>query len=442
MNVYRRLAISAVAAIVSVGAAVVSVGASDQESEPRTQSTPTSPGAVWTLDAADVVGNEFATFADPVGARFGEKVGGVIEAGEILVTEVGVTNQETQEFDKSELVGIDASTGDVRWTTSAQGISNCSTSLLGALLLCTGGHDVVAVNTADGTVTRHPTEWEIFSVATDGADIYVMEGAIDGYTTRIHRGTLDNPDSRWSLTMEETYVGMQPYGDMIEFVGGVGVTNFLSSTAVFDAETGEIISSFGVPDCVRARSVRGTDVHFVLGRHCSDLFEYRTDVVDIRGRVLGTVDAEAYQRVTIDAPAEQDDPVLLNGNAFDPSTGRKIWSCAEDEYGCLYTGDVAIVGNVVLAGGAPALDLHTGAQAWPATVEPLPVTPEVLHDDAVWLSDLGEIVAIDPSTGSRRKPVSVEGLLGNTEGLSEEIDLFAVRDGVVVLNEARINVIR
>ncbi|MDI9894980.1 PQQ-binding-like beta-propeller repeat protein [Rhodococcus sp. IEGM 1381] len=442
MNVYRRLAISAVAALVSVGAAVVSVGTTAQQSEPLERSTPTSPGAVWTLDASDVLGNEFATFQDPVGGRFGEKVGGVIEAGDVLVTEVGVTNQETREFDKSELVGLDASTGEVQWTTSAEGISNCSTSLLGALMLCSSGSDVVAVNTADGTVSRHATGWEIFSVATDGTDIYVMEGAIDGYTTRIHRGTLDDPDSRWSLSVEDAYVGMSLPGDMIEFVGGLGVTNFLSSTVVFDPAAGAVISNFGVPDCVRARSVRGSDVRFVLGRHCSDLFEYRTDVVDMRGRVLGTVDAEVYQRITIDAPAQQDDPVLLNGNAFDPSTGRMIWSCAQDEYGCLYTGDVAIVGNVVLAGGAAALDLHSGEPAWPSTVEPLPVTPEVLHDDAVWLSDFEEIVAVDPSTGSRREPVSVEGLLGNTEGLSDEVELFGIRDGVVVLNEARLNVIR
>ena len=442
MNVYRRLAVSAAAAVVSVGAAVVAVSSGQQVSEPLERSTPTSPGAVWTLDAADVLGNEFATFVDPVGARFGDKVGGVIEAGDILVTEVGVTNQETQDFDKPELVGVDASTGHVRWRTSAEGIANCSTSLLGPLMLCSSGSDVVAVDTTDGAVTRNPTGWEIFSVATDDTDIYVMEGAIDGYTTNIHRGTLDDPDSRWSLTMDDAYVGISLPGDMIEFVGGVGVTNFLSATTVFDAETGEIISRFGVPDCVRARSVRGNDVHFVLGRHCSDLFEYRTDVVDMRGRVLATVDVEAYQRVTIDAPAAEDAPVLLNGDAFDPSTGRRLWSTADYEYGYLYQGDIAVVGNVVLAGGAPALDLRTGAPTWPAVVPPLSATPDVLHDSTVWLSDLGKIEAVDPVTGARLTSSSSEALLGNTHGLSEEIDLFGVRDGVLVLNEARMNLIR
>lgn len=434
-----RLVVTAVAAAVSVGAAVILVSTAPREAEPGAQPTPTSPGAVWTLAASDVLGNEFATFEDPVGARFGDVKGGVVDAGDILVAKVGLTNQETREFEQAELVGFDAATGDVRWTSSADGVESCSTSLLDGLLLCRSGSSIVTVDTTDGEIARHPTEWNIYSVSTDGTDIYVMEGEVDGTSTRIHRGTLDAPDSRWSLTMEDAYFGMDTYGDMIEFAGGVGITKFLSSTTVFDPETGEILSTFGLPDCVRAQSVRGDQVHLVLGRHCSDLFEYRTDVVDAEGKVLATVDAEAWQQTLIDAPTDPQDPILLNGNAFDPVSGRELWS--GDRYGI--SSDIAIVGDVVLAGDAPALDLHTGEPAWPEDTEPLLDTPDVLYDGEVWVRGwMSDIVSIDPATGARRASVSIEGLLGNTRGRSEQVALLGVRDGVVVVNETRLNLVR
>ncbi|MGB3372737.1 MAG: hypothetical protein WBA81_19115 [Rhodococcus sp. (in: high G+C Gram-positive bacteria)] len=85
MNPYRRLAVTAVVAIVSVGAAVALVATAPLEDAEPARSTTVSPGAVWTLDAADVLGAEFATFEDPVGGRFGEVAGGVIDAGDVLV---------------------------------------------------------------------------------------------------------------------------------------------------------------------------------------------------------------------------------------------------------------------------------------------------------------------------------------------------------------------
>lgn len=55
---------------------------------------------------------------------------------------------------------------------------------------------------------------------------------------------------------------------------------------------------------------------------------------------------------------------------------------------------------------------------------------------------MSDIVSIDPATGARRASVSIEGLLGNTRGRSEQVALLGVRDGVVVVNETRLNLVR
>ncbi|MDI6626551.1 MAG: hypothetical protein QME72_02400, partial [Rhodococcus sp. (in: high G+C Gram-positive bacteria)] len=202
MNPYRRLAVTAAVAFVSVGAAVALVATGPHDTEPPAAQTPTSPGAVWTLDATDVLGNPFATFDDPVGGRFGEVEGGVIDADDIIVAKAGLINQETDEFEQSQLIGFDAATGLVRWKTPSDGIESCSSHVLDTLLLCRSTDQIVTIDSATGTATRHDTDWNIFSVGTDGEDLYVVEGEKDGYTVRIHRGTIDDPDASWSLTLD------------------------------------------------------------------------------------------------------------------------------------------------------------------------------------------------------------------------------------------------
>jgi hypothetical protein len=437
VNPYRRLAVTAVVAIVSVGAAVALVANAPREDAEPTRSTTASPGAVWTLDAADVLGAEFATFEDPVGGRFGEVAGGVIDAGDVLVAKAGLINQESKEFEQSELVGFDASTGVVRWSASADEIDNCSSTVMGSIVLCVSGSDVVAIDAASGEVTRYPTGWNVFGVTADGTDIYVVEGEIDGYSVRIHRGTLGDFDARWSLTVDDTWLEPKNRLEIVTIAGGNGVARFSSGTTLFDVETGAIVDNFASPDCVRGRSERGDEVFFVVGRRCSDLFVFRSDLVDSTGRTIATVDAELYQRTSVDALNAPDDPVMFGGTAFDPVSGQELW--ATDDYN--FTSDVAVVDGAVIAPSVPARDLRTGGQLWSADVEPVHALPTAVHGGAAYVVDWQEILAIEPATGARRASVSIEGLLGNTEGRSEQVALQETGGGVLVVNETRLNLL-
>lgn len=437
MNPYRRLAVTAVIAIVSVGAAVASVATAPREDAEPARSTATSPGAVWTLDAADVLGDEFATFEDPVGGRFGEVAGGVIDAGGVLVAKAGLINQESKEFEQSELFGFDASTGDVRWTASADGIGHCSSTVVGSIVLCISGSDVVAIDSVSGEVTRYPTGWNVFGVTADGSDIYVVEGEADGYSVRIHRGILGDFDSRWSLTVDDTWVEPNNRLEIVTIAGGNGVARFSSGTALFDVETGELVDNLASPDCVRERSERGEMVFFVVGRRCSDLFVFRSDLVDSTGRTITTADTELYQRVSVDALNAPDDPVMFGGTAFDPMSGQALWTT--DDYN--FTSDVAIVDGAVIAASVPARDLRTGAQLWSDDVEPVDTLPTAVHGGAAYVVDWQDILAIEPATGTRRASVPIDPLVGNTEGRSEEVALQETSGGVLVVNETRLNLL-
>ncbi|MGA9871743.1 MAG: hypothetical protein WBQ44_11455 [Rhodococcus sp. (in: high G+C Gram-positive bacteria)] len=438
MNQYRRLAVTAVVAAVSVGAAAVLVSTSPSDVEPVAAPTPTSPGAVWTLDATHVLENPFATFEDPVGARFGEVEGGVVDAGDVLVVEAGLTNQETDEFEQSQFIGFDAATGDVRWKTPTDGTESCSSDVLDALLLCRSGNQIVTIDGSDGTATRYDTDWNIFAVATDGVGIYVVEGEEDGYTVRIHRGTLHDPDATWSLTLDDTWVGPSTTREILAFAGGAGVARFTSGTALFDAESGEVTDNIASPDCAREQFVRGEQIYVLAGRRCSDLFEFRTDLVDSTGLVVATTDEEFYQRTTVDAPNWPSDPVVMGSSAYDPTSGQRLWTADDAGTG----GDIAIVGDVVLGVGLLARNLFTGEPAWAPDVEPLPFMPTVVRDGVAYVADSEHILMIEAGTGARRAPISVEGLLGNTGGRSETVALLDTRGGVVVVNEKRLNLLR
>lgn len=438
MNPHRRLALSAVAAVLSLGAAIALVTTTPNPTEPIAQPTPTAPGAVWTVAAADVLGNEFATFEDPVGGRFGDVKGGVIDAGDVLITRAGLTNQETDERERSELIGLDSSTGVVRWKTAADDFDSCLTDMLGDMMLCRNATDVVTIDTSDGEVTRHPTSWQVLGMATDGQDIYVAEGAVDGYSVTVHRGTLDDMDARWSITLENTYLSPTDTTDFIEFAGDIGVARFSSGTALFDPETGDFHDFFSAPDCTYGSSKRMDEVLVLVGRNCSDLFEFRTDLVDSTGRIVAGVDRQVYQRMLVDAPIRPDSPVLLGGSVFDPTTGRELWAYDQSLNG----GDYALIGDTLISDdGAPPQKLSTGEPAWGNEVQPLEGVPSALHNGEAYISGWTDIQAIDPATGERLRSIPVEGLIGNTIGRSQQVALQDTTAGVVVVNETKLNML-
>lgn len=441
MNAHRRLAATAVVAVVAVGAAVYLVSTSTNESDVPSVATATAPGAVWTVDASDVLENEFATFEDPVGGRYGEVFGGVVDAGDVLVAEAGLTNQDSKKFERAEFVGIDAASGAVRWTTPADGTGRCSTALLDGKILCRSDSDVVTIDPGDGELTRYGTRWNIHGVGTDGTDVYVVEGDPDGYTVRVHSGSLSDLDENWTTTYDNTWVDSTTFGDIVQFAGGVGVgvgvARFTSGTAVFDAGTGAAVDTFDSPDCARSRELRDGDAFFVIGRRCSDLFEFRTDLVDSASNVIATANEEVWQRLSVDN-SRAGDPVLFDGKAYDPRTGAQLWEFDEESP----VSDLAIIDGVVMWMYGPARDLRTGAILWEPDVEQQSVLPTAAYDGSAYTVGWQDILVIDPATGHRRASVSLDGLLGNTGGRSEQVALQETGAGVLVVNESRLNLIR
>jgi hypothetical protein len=312
-----------------------------------------------------------------------------------------------------------------------------SSALIDNILLCHNDTDLVTVDASDGDITRYPTGWQVLGIATDGTDIYVAEGEGDGYSVTVHRGTLDDLDARWSTTQENTYLVAMGPTEFIDFAGDVGVARFSSGTALLDLDTGEFRDSFSAPDCTRGQSERKDLTLILVGRNCSDLFEFQTDLVDSTGRIIASLEAEAYQRMLVDAPNQSNDPVILGGSVFEQSTGRELWTYEESLNG----GDYAIIGDAVMSDYSPPRNLFTGEPVWAPDVEPLPGVPSAVHDGDAYVSDWTGIVVVDPATGERRASVPVEDLIGNTRGRSQDVALQETTVGVVVVNETKLNLL-
>lgn len=408
-----RLRIAAVAAIVTVTAAVVTVIDAGNRAQPVDVGAP-----LWSVDAAQVLGREFAVFRSPLGGtEFNMEMGGFIDADAVVVTMAGMPNRQSYSLDDAELVALDAEDGSVRWRSSAVDIGGCSPTLLHGSLLCYSGPyaSVDAYSIFDiesGERKDVVTPWSPIIAVVSGDDVLALEGSIEDSDVRVHSGTVDDPDVNWSKAFEVSGSWESDYVEPVMSVrGNLGLIS-LDESLGFDPKTGDQRWSYGYTTCSTTHT-SSDGITLVSDGDCEGNGQATSEyAIDQRGHEFARADsvpsgAGTYfnWRYRRDQPSGNSTPIVLGDSGFDRKTGKKLWTNRE-VFGSSQS--LSVIGDVVAVSGTDAtirvVDLFSGEVLWDTRTER---TGEVS-----WKGDLvvdeGVVYGANPRTGQRTWEVRVE----------------------------------
>ncbi|CCQ14725.1 putative uncharacterized protein [Rhodococcus sp. AW25M09] len=253
----------AVAAVSVVVAAVVVVSMQDDPveqpsgiqamtptySEETTDTqAPTGPilDPTWRIDAETVYGREFAAFRSPAAdLQYDSSVTGVIDAGDVLVTAVGLPNPRSYSVDAIEFVAIDSDDGGVRWKKSPGSVDECASVPVGDDIVCLDSYSdvasIVRIGVDDGEVLRTPIpeDWFPYAIESDGASVYLLEGNPEDSESVLHGGSPDALDRMWSrpITSFAGWDGVD--GTLIHVADERGLVTLGGESTFFDPRTGQ-----------------------------------------------------------------------------------------------------------------------------------------------------------------------------------------------------------
>ncbi|TQC43721.1 hypothetical protein EEB14_41325 [Rhodococcus sp. WS4] len=396
----RNLWAAALVAAVTVAGAVTTVVTHEPEypevnipgltgwvSPAAPEASPNAPGAEWSLDAAATYDRQFAVFRKPgSGSGFDSGEPGFVDAGDVLVTMIGLVNQETSGLDETRLVGVDADTGTVRWETPVESLGGCADTLAVGRLVCyttpfEGSPVLLAVDTETGSVTRTATDWTILALTVADDWLYVMEGDPESDDIRVHSGVPTDPDARWSQSFDLGSAWEDAFGHLMSIDHGQGVLELGGEVAGFDLATGRPTFTRTLPDCTQSARATEGGVVVRVRSDCSLSTVLGSEAVDRAGRVIATSDVEAVHTLDIDHPTDTTVPLLLGDGAYDRTTGELRWTSPDlvstphintpESYGPNATQGTAfaVVGDVALlrdieGGTRAAVDLRSGERLW------------------------------------------------------------------------------
>lgn len=409
----RGLILAATAAVITSAGAVVVMMQPADATRKITGTVASAPGLAWSVDAA-TQGSAKAEFRDPVaGTEYDVRVPGFIDAGDTLVTVLAASNGRAPLRDPM-MVGIDAATGAVRWRTPAAHLGGCGRTPVDGRVVCfvSSGAEPPALagyDVASGKVTRTPTEWNIFALATVGNRMYVAEGDVESDDVRVHAGTLADPAADWTrpFAMGTTWDDVST--DALDVSHGQGLLALGGQLAGFDLGTGAPTWTADPAGCSNTAAATAA---LVVRWHadCSGSGIAGSDLLDRTGRVLATSDVKAAHRLSIDQPTDDTIPVLLADGAHDRRTGSLVWTSPDlitkpDNGNATNGTAVAILGDVALLQDPAAhtmtgLDLRTGHRLWQIQTQRTG-TVNAWDGHVVVQSDFTGLWAIDPRTGTQ-----------------------------------------
>ncbi|GAB2665046.1 outer membrane protein assembly factor BamB family protein [Nocardia goodfellowii] len=409
----RNLVLAATAAVITTAGAVVVHLQPEDSTRKITGTADSAPGLAWSVSVAGY-GRANAEFRDPrAGTEFDSGGAGFVEAGDTLVTVVGVPDDDMYLRDPV-LVGIDAGTGAQRWQAPAADLSGCGPLPVDGRVVCfTSDRALVGYDVETGKVTRTPTDWYPFAIATLDDRVFVAEGDVESDDVRVHAGTLADPDAYWSkaFSMGTAWEDL-PY-DSLDVSHGQGVFSLGIDLAGFDLATGRSTWSATQDGCSDAGATSGALVVRTL-IDCRGHKITGSTILDRTGRVIATTDSEVAQSLSIDLPTDDTIPVLLGDSAHDRRTGNRIWSSPDliaaagetNEYNVNATTGtaVAVLGDVALLRDTHArtetgLDLRTGHRLWRSEAT-RSGTIQGWDGDRVIFSDSTGLWAVEARTGA------------------------------------------
>ncbi|OZD84653.1 hypothetical protein CH273_05290 [Rhodococcus sp. 05-339-2] len=279
-----RAGVAVAVAVLSVVAAVLVMTMQDVPAEQASDSqsmTPTfseettttqapsgpilEPG--WQIDAETVYGRDFAAFRSPAAdLQYDSSVTGVIDAGEVLVTAVGLPNPRSYSVDAIEFAAIDADTGDVRWKESPGPVDECASEPVGNDVVCLDSYSdvpsIVRVGVDDGQARRTPIPeaWFPYAIESDGTSVFLLEGNPEDGESVLHGGSIDALDRMWSrpITSFAGWDGVE--GPLVHVSDGRGLVTLGGEGTFFDPRTGTAVEGLELTSDATVVDEDGTEV--------------------------------------------------------------------------------------------------------------------------------------------------------------------------------------
>ncbi|MEK8069807.1 PQQ-binding-like beta-propeller repeat protein [Rhodococcoides navarretei] len=279
-----RAGVAVAVAVVSVIAAVVVVSMHDVPVEqpadiqamtptfsPETITTQVPSGPVldpsWQLDAEAVYGREFAAFRSPAAdLMFDSGATGAIDAGDVLVTAVGLPNPRSYSVDAIEFVAVDAGDGDVRWKKSPGSVDQCASEAVGDEIVCLDSYSdspsIVRIGVDDGEARRTtiPEAWFPYAIESDGGSVFLLEGNPEDGESVLRGGSVDALDQMWSRPITSSAGWEDVAGPLIHVDDGRGVVTLGGEATFFDPRTGTPVDGLELTTGATVVDLSGTEV--------------------------------------------------------------------------------------------------------------------------------------------------------------------------------------
>lgn len=438
----RGLILAAIAAVIASAGAVFVLIQPVDATRKITGTADAAPGLAWSVAAA-TDGHPKAQFRNPIGGtEFDIGSAGFVEAGDTLVTVTGTSNDGMALQDPT-MVGIDATTGAVRWRTPAADLGGCGRVPVDGHLVCfsapaTGRAALVGYDIGSGQITRTPTDWLVFALATTADRVYVAEGDVESDDVRVHAGTLDHPEANWSRAFPMGTLWEDVSPDALDVAHGQGLLTLGAQVAGFDLGTGESTWAADLAGCAGTEATSGALV-VRTAADCSGNGITGTDLLDRTGRVLAASDSKATHSLSLDQPTDDTVPVLLGDGARDRRTGTLVWTNADlvatNGTAIAILGDVALLRDD-LAHKMTGLDMRTGRRLWQSETQ-RSGTADAWDGHVVVLSDATGLWAIDPKTGTTVWDIPFLAVNNQPEAITGGGQLAARKNGRYVYAATR-----
>ncbi|MFI7000086.1 PQQ-binding-like beta-propeller repeat protein [Nocardia sp. NPDC050175] len=443
----RGLIIAATAAVITSAGAVVVLMQPADSTKKITGTAESAPGLAWSVDAAATHGGAKAEFRDPTGGtEYDMSSPGFLDAGDTLVT-VLATSNSGMHLQDPKMVGIDAATGAVRWQTPAADLAGCGRTPVDGSLVCFTGPSaapaaVIGYDIASGKVTRTPTDWNVFALATTADRVYVAEGDVESDDVRVHSGTLADLDANWSrpFAMGTGWDDIDP--DVLDVSHGQGLLTLGVQVAGFDLGTGEPTWTSNLGGCSRTAAT-STALVVRTDSDCAAHHITGSTVLDRTGQVLASSNNEAAHYLSLDQPTDDTIPVLLADGAHDRRTGNLVWTSPDlitklsntnsDNGNATIGTATAIVGDTAILRDSDArtmtgLDMRTGRRLWQIQTERYG-TINAWDGQVVIQSDSTGLWAIDPKSGTMTWDIPFRAVDKNPDAITGSGQLTAHHNG-------------
>ncbi|MDI9896302.1 hypothetical protein QM797_16375 [Rhodococcus sp. IEGM 1381] len=234
-----------------------------------TSEAPAGPALepTWQIDAETVYGRDFAAFRSPTASlTFDLGVAGVIDAGDVLVTAMGLPNPRSSSVDAVEFVALDSAKGAVRWKESLGGVDVCASVPVGDRIVCLDSYSdvqsIVTVGLVDGVANRIPIPeaWYVYAIESDGTSVFLLEGSPEDGESVLCGGSVVAFGRMWSfpVTSSAGWDGLS--GKVIHTANGRGVATMGGEATFFDPVTGALVDGLALDSGTTVVDTNGATV--------------------------------------------------------------------------------------------------------------------------------------------------------------------------------------